>query len=71
MFIGVSYLLNLMDHIIKFIIQAVQLLELQHSLILGLTIHIKNQLFNIIIVKLNVRMYMVQINCGFTAVYLK
>ncbi len=63
-----------MVNIIQFMIQfqAVQLLEKQHSLILGHSIHIKRQLYIIINLELNVRVCMVvQVISGCTAAYLK
>ncbi len=50
-YIIVDYVLNLMDGVInhQFIVQAVQISEIQHLLMLGHIIHIKNQLFNIIL----------------------
>ena len=47
-FLGVDYSINRVDGILMFIILAVQLLELQHSLILGHTTHTNHQLYNII-----------------------
>ncbi len=67
----VGNLLNLLDKVKIFINQAFQLSETQQSLILGHSINIKRQLYNIIDLELNVRMSMVQKISGFTAVYLK
>ncbi len=47
-FLGVDYTLNRVDIKLMFIILAVQLLELQHSLIIGHKTHTNHQLYNII-----------------------